>query len=570
MAQLIPPVTDQNNTSRGELFIFDLFKKSENSHGWTVFHSLDIADHVRQVQGEADFVVLIPGKGLLTIEVKGHDRISFKDGLWYFGGDAGKRRGPFKQSEEAARSIKEKLIARHPDLDGIVCWNAVTFPFANFNNSAIEWHDWQVIDFEDLNSRPFDRLVEGVLDRARDHLARSGTAMWFKPEAAIPDERQCKAVINTLSPSFEVFMSPKARTMQLEEELKRFTEDQVQALRSMERTDRIVFDGAAGTGKTVLAIEAARRGCRQGRKVLLLCYNRILSEWLKDQVACLAPLGRADTLHNYMCELTGLTPGAEPVGPEFWEQELPAKAIEKLLEPEDDALMFDELIIDEAQDILSPDYLDVLDLSLRGGLAEGRWRMFGDFEKQAIYGKGMSLEDLREKYGANWADYDLLVNSRNTPAIIDFAKRLSGIDLEYDEVRRSDSGDPAPEIIRFKDEEDQQAKLIEVLQRLEGEGFTGQNTVILSPRRDEASAAARISDKKWKNKLRPLREMDQNPNGPDAGYTGYCTIQAFKGMEAAAVVITDVADLESEKMRGLLYVGVTRALVRVVVLVGGE
>jgi hypothetical protein len=43
------------------------------------------------------------------------------------------------------------------------------------------------------------------------------------------------------------------------------------------------------------------------------------------------------------------------------------------------------LVIDEAQDLLEDEYLDVLDLLVKGGLAGGRWAFFGDFERQAIY-----------------------------------------------------------------------------------------------------------------------------------------------------------------------------------------
>ncbi|MDZ7767157.1 MAG: hypothetical protein U5K00_22550 [Melioribacteraceae bacterium] len=46
---------------------------------------------------------------------------------------------------------------------------------------------------------------------------------------------------------------------------------------------------------------------------------------------------------------------------------------------------FDLLIIDEAQDLLTANYLEVFDWILKGRKRNGKWTMFGDFTNQAIY-----------------------------------------------------------------------------------------------------------------------------------------------------------------------------------------
>ena len=50
---------------------------------------------------------------------------------------------------------------------------------------------------------------------------------------------------------------------------------------------------------------------------------------------------------------------------------------------DDDKLDF--LILDEAQDLITLNYLEVFDTLLKGGLRNGNWIMFGDFSNQAIY-----------------------------------------------------------------------------------------------------------------------------------------------------------------------------------------
>ena len=48
---------------------------------------------------------------------------------------------------------------------------------------------------------------------------------------------------------------------------------------------RCLIEGAAGTGKTVLALEYSRRQVKKGNKVLLLCFNRLLGEWFESSVS---------------------------------------------------------------------------------------------------------------------------------------------------------------------------------------------------------------------------------------------------------------------------------------------
>ena len=112
MAQLIPPHYPPD-TSPGEIVVFDKLRACPAD--WIVLHSLHIAEHVRQVEGEADFVVLIPGRGVLCLEVKGHLRAEYKDGAWYLGTNAAPNyRGPFRQAEEAATASKRKSLAASP------------------------------------------------------------------------------------------------------------------------------------------------------------------------------------------------------------------------------------------------------------------------------------------------------------------------------------------------------------------------------------------------------------------------------------------------------------------------
>src|SRR5438552_8121274 len=99
--------------SPGEQEIFNLLRDDPLAAEWTALHSLDLAEHVRQVQGEADFVVLIPNEGIVVIEVKSHHSVVVDKHGWWLGCAAmPEKRGPFKQASDALHSIRTYLEQR--------------------------------------------------------------------------------------------------------------------------------------------------------------------------------------------------------------------------------------------------------------------------------------------------------------------------------------------------------------------------------------------------------------------------------------------------------------------------
>ena len=142
---------------------------------------------------------------------------------------------------------------------------------------------------------------------------------------------------------------------------------------------RVVIRGSAGTGKTLLAIEEARRQRALGNRVLLCCFNQMLAAKLSD----LEDLEGVDVHHfhgllGHLIDAAGLQdrlPDATP--DELFRVFMPSVTLEAILEL-DNLGAYDVLVVDEGQDLLLPDYIDVLDALLDGGWAEGRWRVFLD------------------------------------------------------------------------------------------------------------------------------------------------------------------------------------------------
>ncbi len=388
------------------------------------------------------------------------------------------------------------------------------------------------------------------MENARRYLSSNAGARWFDIKKVEPSLDQIKLIANILRPNFEFYESPQSRMSRRKDELKKYTEEQFDALDSMGLNLRVIFQGPAGTGKTLLAMEAARRFSESGDKTLFLCFNRLLGTWLKNETMNMPNL-ISGTLHGHMLSISGVNP-PNPSSPIFWEKDLPLLALEKLVE-KGASNQFDRLILDESQDLLSPIYLDFLDLSLKGGLSSGKWIFFGDFENQAIYEKRDSINIQMSDRFHNIPRYSLRSNCRNTPRIAELVHLLGGLNPRYTKIRRPDN-QIEPKIITYEDTFDQGDKIQKILEHLTfEEKHTPQEIIILSCRSDSESAASNLSGNSRLN-LFPLKY------GYKPDKVQYGSIHSFKGMEAPIVILTDVDNVISQDAQSLFYVGITRAL----------
>lgn len=564
MARMIPSILDLECPSPGEKEVYRRLRSEPGAESWIVLHSLDLAKHPTQVAGEVDFIAIIPEKGVLFLEVKAHHKIQRTvDGLWYYGSsNKPDNRGPFKQASLAMHALREMLVKKMPHLARVVFWSAVIAPYTTLPRHTPEWHPWQVIDSIGFWSRPLSVQVLEVLEHARQHLAQCPTAVWFHPMSKEPYPDECEQIADFYRPHFEAYISNRLAAEVKDRELKIYTEEQLTCLEGMEGNDRVVFAGPAGTGKTLLAIEAARRGAASGRKVLFVCFNRFLGEWLKTQMQGINMVD-VRTIHELMMVLSGCNAWDKEES-SYWTEELPEQALESMLKHDELIGRYDELVVDEAQDILRDSYLDVLDLNVQGGLGGGRWRMFGDFEKQAIYNAAnLSLEDFKKRRaGAGVSTYLLRVNCRNTPKIATYAKLIGGLQPYYSRIRRADDGEDAS--VRFyRGGNSQQEQLIEALDDLYVQGFKGDDIVILSDRAD-GCCASKILESPWKERIKKYGATSAT------GFIRYATIHSFKGMEAKAIIVTDIEGVDSQMDQALLYIAITRALHRLTMLISDK
>jgi hypothetical protein len=557
VARLVPATIAPSCPSPGEHWLFTLLRESDDTSGWFVLHSLGIARHQTRLSGEIDFLVLIPAEGVLCLEVKG-GAVARREGVWFYGREPRETRstvGPFRQAADGMHALRRYLAQRDPSLGKLLFASAVVFSAHDFHEASPEWESWQVLDRSRLERSRIGALLRSVMNAARSRTKNTPSTAWYSDDSSRPTEAQIARIVNEVRADFEIPVSPRMLLTESERAVARYTEEQFAALDVLTENDRVLFKGPAGTGKTFLAIEAAVRAASTGKRTLLCCYNRALGHHLADVTAEKPASLTVSTLHGLLRQLND-EPIPNVVGPDYWSTILPTLVVEKMLQGRIAAPLFDYLVIDEAQDLLRSAFVDFLDLALVGGLANGSWAMFGDLERQSLYAASPGeCVDLASR--SNHFVFPLRTNCRNTAPISAAVELLANLHPPYSRVLNRTAGED-PQYHFYRDADEQRALLAGAVNSLL-RTFRPDEVVILSMRDDAACCAASTTGVK-PHSLLPLRDRSRTPA------VRYASIHAFKGLEAPAVIVTDIYKLTGDESQALLYVALTRARFKLIAL----
>ncbi|MFM9035611.1 MAG: NERD domain-containing protein [Mycobacterium sp.] len=302
-----------------------------------------VTDH--QKDHEIDFVVAVEGAGIVCVEVKGGE-------VWHDGKDwlqsqhdgRVKVIDPVRQVRQARYALRS-FIEKDPRWTrGRVRWNhVVVFPKSSVSQEFAlpDCPRWMVIDRDEIS---------GLGARLRDIALNQKTHLPLLADTAV--EQLQTALGGRGLPQRDVV----ARALANEDAADILNEQQAVILGAVRLLPRVEIRGGAGSGKTFMAVEQARRLAAEGRRVALICYSHGLASYLKRVTSGWARRQQP----AYVGEFHSLGIGwGAPAAPDenertketsqFFEHDLPAAMLD-LAGGLPDGKRFDDIVIDEAQD----------------------------------------------------------------------------------------------------------------------------------------------------------------------------------------------------------------------------
>lgn len=499
--------------SYAEKRVFDQLRAAfsgPDQTGWFSMHSLNLPRHEYKRFGEIDFIVCGPD-GLFVLEVKGGG-VSCHDGVWEttnrYGTTDRLKESPFKQAEGALHGLRKKFP---PLLEHVfVIGYGVVMPDVDSLPTSSEWDRTVLADAKDF--KQFEKWLSRLIKHWRAKDPR-------KPNAT---SEQLKQLQQLLRPDFEAVVPLHVTAGAVESRIARLTEDQLRLIDAVEANDRVICSGGAGTGKTMLGLELAKRWTATGMNVAMTCH----SSWLKSF------LERNPLAGLTVCLSDSIRLAARRSG------------IEK----------FDAVIVDEGQDILNMESLSKVDACLKGGLDKGRWCFFHDINNQTGL-CGTYVPDAYE-YLSIFAPtkIPLRTNCRNSLPILNRIQNALHADMgnpgvgDGPSVRETFASDQQNAVQFIEDE-------LETLR--EKEGFVHGDIVILSHLPFEESLASSLSPR-WRKSISILDNA--SPLSSARQSIGFAQIPDFKGLESEVVILIDLPPPgSSANLRSLHYVGMSRA-----------
>lgn len=529
--RVLPASVRADHRRQAEVKVFDRLS-TQLPDRFTVFYSSPWlgTDHLgNELDGECDFLIVHREYGLLAIEVKG-GRISFspEEDQWR-SKDRNNHRSKIKDPVNQARRAKHELLKKLKDYrkwstrrinaaHGVILPDSsvpsgdlgadrprkIFCDFKQFRDCLPDWiNDRMNVGARPTNCSPLGS--DGIL--ALEALLAKDFNLSFQIGAALFDD---ELAFSTLEPV------------------------QYQVLTHISGIPRAQIRGAAGTGKTVLAVEEAIRSSAAGRRTLLTCFNRTLGDNLVQKLGDREHLtvGNFHKICRKAAEQAGLVVQGGVSRPV---DELPQLLYEAVSARTD--LKWDAIIVDEAQDF-EEDWWISVEAALND---RAQLRLFFD-SNQSLYER-----DEASIHGLEASPISLNLNLRNTKKI------HAGSNEHYSGLETTAVGPEGLDIhwIEARTAEEKAALAYKELRRLlNAESVQSQDIAILL---ESSEAVADFMELARRGGIET-----EGANDVNTGAVIVDTTRRFKGLERGAVIFV-APDGGNPKRQELAYVGFTRA-----------
>ncbi len=550
MARMIPATISPEIKSTAEKTIYSWLSELEWEN-CIVLHSLGMAEHVDKIFGEIDFVI-IADEGVLCIEVKG-GVVRREDGVWKFinryGKISTKHEGPYEQAQGNEQSLRSYLVNKLKDKSDSICRCA--YASCVMTPDCVIDADNNIdiipeITFDKRNTKAelpkfFEKSFKYWKEKTQEKHHFSGIHL---------QQEDKERLVNILRGDFSFVPAMSLSLQRTDEMLLALTDEQYVVMQGF-HSKRMLVSGPAGTGKTLLAMDQCRKLKAGGYRVLYLCYNRLIGNYVKNVFAVEKQEIDVYTFHGFLLEKTKSTEVVN--GDNFFKEILPEKFLESIetYMPEDEK--YDVLIIDEGQDLMNTYSILCIESIVKKGLRNGRWSIYYD-RNQNIFGKYEELQSIYddlEDYGATC--YELSVNCRNTKQIATgnwYATNISQATIMKAEGE-------VVGYIKYDSKKNERKELFKLLRRLLAEGVSKKNIVILSPYRMDNENSC-LFGASIPPEIGEIHQNEFNKLESDF-FIKFYTVQAYKGLESQIVIYLDIDGFKDDDERMMNYVAMSRA-----------
>lgn len=495
--------------------------------------------------GQCDFVVLAPGLGMAVLEVKGSRSVRVgEDGTW-FRQETDRRTGQLRAEVPIDEPPPEQACRNMHTLAKAVCDRLprqrfpgafaflVAYPNGQVEGSSSLYDPSTVVSSQEMHR--LERKIRGALEaRIQQQRSSEFTADMAGRVAAILSNASFR-----IAPR-DVPMNADDDAVDLDE----LTRQQFAALRGAFELPRVAIVGPAGSGKTLLALWKLGALIEEGQRVLYVCFNKALAEYLK---LANPEMAERITSVDRLFFLLAAIPEAPPNSNHFFTEELPS-LVQDMASEQPLSSKYEAIIVDEGQDFGELRLLALLELLT----PSGQWLFFADWE-QNVY-----KSSTQEPIGAE-VTFRLYHNCRNTQLVNAATNgccelsvmHMPGVPLGAAPlVKKGWSAAMAP------------AAAWAAAHELSPEG----GVVFLSPFRLENSYLASARRAYGLELTEDIKLLGK------PGFVYFSTIRSFKGLEAKNVVLLH-ADVPGQ-IRALsaddLYVACTRATGRLAIMAASE
>ncbi len=300
MAIMIPERPKDSDLRSNEVSMFKALENLPNDY--YVFHSFQIGQIYDNyyTEAEMDFLIFHPSKGIIDIEAK-NGSVRYEEGQWYYeNGKMMKHGGPIGQAKRNCYELKTAMeLSGFPQLfERVRVVPAVWFP---------------AISEKQLNTMTLSMdmprqlvLTTEALATPEPYLDRIFSCKRFDGNETKLSKSDVKHLLNDiLSPKLHLVPDVCSEVNLKKIVFRQLLRTQANVLDFLIEQRTAAINGVAGTGKTLIAIERARRLHNRNQQVLFLCFNKYLRDYLENAYGDELRGVKFYTMDGLACKLAG-------------------------------------------------------------------------------------------------------------------------------------------------------------------------------------------------------------------------------------------------------------------------